>query len=152
MLRCWFTSSYVDGLRRCAVRGAKEVAALLDAGTRSRTVAATNMNATSSRAHTVFELRVRMSTGPGAPERTSRISLIDLAGSERSDAAGTTGERLREGSNINRSLSALGNCISALAEASKPRAPGAPPPKARRMFTASLPPVLPCSHLDPSCG
>ena len=75
------------------------------------------MNATSSRAHTIFEIRLRRAAVDG--DRLSKVSLIDLAGSERSDVAGTKGERLREGSSINKSLSALGNCIAALADASK---------------------------------
>jgi len=62
----------------------------------ARTVAATAMNATSSRAHTIVELRVRRQERDGT-EVTSKMSLVDLAGSERSDATGATGQRLKEG-------------------------------------------------------
>jgi len=48
--------------------------------------------------------------------QVSRISLVDLAGSERADSSGATGVRLKEGANINKSLTTLGNVISALAE------------------------------------
>ena len=109
--------SYVEGLTPCAVRDYDEVEALMARGAAARTVAATNMNAGSSRAHTIVELRVRRWESDGV-EVSSRISLVDLAGSERSDAAGSSGTRLKEGAAINKSLSALGNCIAALAERS----------------------------------
>jgi hypothetical protein len=106
---------YVDGLKPCAVRDYDEVARLMDRGAQARTVAATAMNATSSRAHTIVELRVRRREADGS-EVSSKISLVDLAGSERSAATGATGARLKEGAAINKSLSALGNCIAALAD------------------------------------
>lgn len=109
--------SYVEGLTPCAVRDYAEVDALMRRGANARTVAATNMNAGSSRAHTIVELRVRRWEADGS-EVSSRISLVDLAGSERSDAAGSSGTRLKEGAAINKSLSTLGNCIAALAERS----------------------------------
>ena len=105
----------MEGLTPCAVRDYDEIRALMDRGAKARTTAATAMNATSSRAHTVTELRVRRSE-PDGSEISSRVSLVDLAGSERSDATGATGARLKEGAAINKSLSALGNCISALAD------------------------------------
>ena len=58
----------------------------------------------------------RATVEPDGSEISSRVSLVDLAGSERSDATGATGARLKEGAAINKSLSALGNCISALAD------------------------------------
>uniref|UniRef100_A0A8C6Y090 plus-end-directed kinesin ATPase n=1 Tax=Naja naja TaxID=35670 RepID=A0A8C6Y090_NAJNA len=85
-----------------------------------RTVAATNMNETSSRSHAVFTIvftqkkhdaETNMST-----EKVSKISLVDLAGSERADSTGAKGTRLKEGANINKSLTTLGKVISALAE------------------------------------
>ena len=85
-----------------------------------RTVAATNMNETSSRSHAVFTLiftqrRHDVTTGLST-EKVSKISLVDLAGSERADATGAKGTRLKEGANINKSLTTLGKVISALAE------------------------------------
>lgn len=85
-----------------------------------RTVAATNMNETSSRSHAVFTIfftqqRQDNSTGL-VTEKVSKISLVDLAGSERADSTGAKGTRLKEGANINKSLTTLGKVISALAE------------------------------------
>lgn len=85
-----------------------------------RTVAATNMNETSSRSHAVFTIfftqrRVDKMTGLET-EKVSKISLVDLAGSERADSTGAKGTRLKEGANINKSLTTLGKVISALAE------------------------------------
>ena len=85
-----------------------------------RTVAATNMNETSSRSHAVFTLiftqRRYDRTTSLSTEKVSKISLVDLAGSERADATGAKGTRLKEGANINKSLTTLGKVISALAE------------------------------------
>lgn len=79
------------------------------------------MNATSSRAHTVvtivFDQISKNATGQET-KKSSNINLVDLAGSERADSTGATGDRLKEGANINKSLSALGNVISALADLS----------------------------------
>ncbi|KAL3888337.1 hypothetical protein ACJMK2_000707 [Sinanodonta woodiana] len=91
-------------------------------GNKSRTVAATNMNSESSRSHAVFNIIVtqtltdRESMVSG--EKVSKLSLVDLAGSERAQKTGAVGDRLREGSNINKSLTTLGLVISALAEQS----------------------------------
>jgi hypothetical protein len=106
---------YVEGLTPCAARDYDEVVRLMDRGEKARSVASTAMNATSSRAHTIVELRISRADADGSEIR-SKVSLVDLAGSERSDATGATGARLKEGAAINKSLSALGNCISALAE------------------------------------
>uniref|UniRef100_A0A671LF39 Kinesin-like protein KIF13B n=1 Tax=Sinocyclocheilus anshuiensis TaxID=1608454 RepID=A0A671LF39_9TELE len=95
---------YVDGLSRLAVTSYKDIESLMSEGNKSRTVAATNMNEESSRSHAVFNIIL------------TKLSLVDLAGSERADKTGAGGERLKEGSNINRSLTTLGLVISALAE------------------------------------
>ncbi|CAG2190260.1 Kinesin-like protein KIF1A,Kinesin-II 95 kDa subunit,Kinesin-II 85 kDa subunit,Kinesin-like protein KIF28P,Kinesin-like protein KIF16B,Kinesin-like protein KIF17,Kinesin-like protein KIF1C,Kinesin-like protein KIN-1,Chromosome-associated kinesin KIF4B,Kinesin-like protein CIN8,Kinesin-like protein unc-104,Chromosome-associated kinesin KIF4,Kinesin-related protein 8,Osmotic avoidance abnormal protein 3,Kinesin-like protein KIF3A,Kinesin-like protein KIF13B,Kinesin-like protein KIN-12B,Kinesin-like protein K len=91
-------------------------------GTASRTVASTNMNATSSRAHTVvtitFDQIIKDSDSGSETKKSSVMNLVDLAGSERADSTGAVGDRLKEGANINKSLSALGNVISALADLS----------------------------------
>lgn len=85
-----------------------------------RTVAATNMNETSSRSHAVFTIFFTQqrhdSTTDLVTEKVSKISLVDLAGSERADSTGAKGTRLKEGANINKSLTTLGKVISALAE------------------------------------
>jgi kinesin family protein 1 len=80
------------------------------------------MNETSSRSHAVFTIfltsRKVDETTKIMTEKVSRISLVDLAGSERADSTGATGTRLKEGANINRSLTTLGKVIAALAERS----------------------------------
>lgn len=85
-----------------------------------RTVAATNMNETSSRSHAVFTIfftQQKQDSATGlVTEKVSKISLVDLAGSERADSTGAKGTRLKEGANINKSLTTLGKVISALAE------------------------------------
>ena len=95
----------------------------MDEGTRARTVASTQMNATSSRAHTIFTIILTQTTTNMATmkvmDKVSKINLVDLAGSERAASTGATGDRLKEGAAINKSLSALGNVISALADASE---------------------------------
>ncbi|VDP61309.1 unnamed protein product [Schistosoma curassoni] len=90
--------------------------------TARRTVAATNMNETSSRAHTIITITFDQLIGSEESKisrKRSVINLVDLAGSERAESTGATGDRLKEGAKINRSLSALGNVISALAENKK---------------------------------
>jgi kinesin family protein 1 len=81
------------------------------------------MNDTSSRSHAVFSViltqrRHDLETGMDT-EKVSRISLVDLAGSERANSTGAVGARLKEGAEINRSLSTLGRVIAALAELSQ---------------------------------
>jgi hypothetical protein len=114
--------NYVEDLTPVPVSSYKQIEEWMEEGTRNRTVAATKMNATSSRAHTVFTITFRQITkkeGSGEnQEVSSKINLVDLAGSERADSTGATGDRLKEGSAINQSLSALGNVISALADIS----------------------------------
>jgi len=109
---------FVQGLSKVPVSTYKEIDARMEEGTSNRTVAATQMNATSSRAHTVVTLEYQqIITGEDGKKttRTSEINLVDLAGSERANSTGATGDRLKEGAQINKSLSALGNVISALA-------------------------------------
>jgi kinesin family protein 1 len=94
----------------------------MEEGTINRTVASTNMNATSSRAHTIVGLTfVQKNKNNAGKEmaKTAVINLVDLAGSERVDSTGATGDRLKEGAGINMSLSCLGNVIKALAEQSE---------------------------------
>ncbi|XP_069738575.1 kinesin-like protein KIF1C [Phaenicophaeus curvirostris] len=112
---------YVPGLSRLAVASRPDIVDLLHAGNKARTVAATALNACSSRSHAVLTIvlgqrRLDPLSGLSA-EKVSRISLVDLAGSERADTSGTQGQRLKEGANINKSLTTLGKVIWALAEA-----------------------------------
>ncbi|XP_056623275.1 kinesin-like protein KIF13B isoform X3 [Triplophysa dalaica] len=111
---------YVDGLSRLAVESYKDIESLMSEGNKSRTVAATNMNEESSRSHGVFNIILThtlkdLQSGTSG-EKVSKLSLVDLAGSERAAKTGAAGERLKEGSNINKSLTTLGLVISALAD------------------------------------
>ncbi|KAI6128550.1 hypothetical protein EV401DRAFT_893590 [Pisolithus croceorrhizus] len=110
---------YVEDLSKLVVSSYEEMMTLMDEGNKARTVAATNMNETSSRSHAVFTLLLTMrkhdlDTNLDT-EKVSRISLVDLAGSERANSTGATGQRLKEGANINKSLTTLGKVISQLA-------------------------------------
>ncbi|XP_047663248.1 kinesin-like protein KIF1B isoform X8 [Tachysurus fulvidraco] len=111
---------YVEDLSKLAVTCYTDIADLMDAGNKARTVAATNMNETSSRSHAVFTIvftqRKHDNETDLSTEKVSKISLVDLAGSERADSTGAKGTRLKEGANINKSLTTLGKVISALAE------------------------------------
>ncbi|KAH9991622.1 hypothetical protein BJV74DRAFT_877977 [Russula compacta] len=113
---------YVEDLSKLVVNGYDEMMTLMDEGNKARTVAATNMNETSSRSHAVFTLILTMIRHDVDmnldTEKVSRISLVDLAGSERANSTGATGQRLKEGANINKSLTTLGKVISSLAAAS----------------------------------
>ncbi|XP_030630592.1 kinesin-like protein KIF1A [Chanos chanos] len=111
---------YVEDLSKLAVTSYNDIQDLMDSGNKARTVAATNMNETSSRSHAVFNIiftqKHHDSETENTSEKVSKISLVDLAGSERADSTGAKGTRLKEGANINKSLTTLGKVISALAE------------------------------------
>mmetsp|Transcript_24411 Transcript_24411/g.43349 ORF Transcript_24411/g.43349 Transcript_24411/m.43349 type:complete len:1306 (-) Transcript_24411:15-3932(-) len=139
---------YVRGLQEVPCAAQEEVMKILTYGIKKRVVAATNMNARSSRSHAVFTIRVNSLEGPRPKpgqkdERKTlhaKLNLIDLAGSERTSKAMTEGVNLREGCAINQSLSALGMIIKTLSEAaefkrsgSKDDKSGAPPAPPFRM-------------------
>ncbi|XP_065129761.2 kinesin-like protein KIF1A isoform X24 [Paramisgurnus dabryanus] len=111
---------YVEDLSKLAVTSYNDIQDLMDSGNKARTVAATNMNETSSRSHAVFNIiftqKRHDAETNNTSEKVSKISLVDLAGSERADSTGAKGTRLKEGANINKSLTTLGKVISALAE------------------------------------
>ncbi|XP_069560125.1 kinesin-like protein KIF1A isoform X12 [Brachyistius frenatus] len=111
---------YVEDLSKLAVTSYNDIQDLMDSGNKARTVAATNMNETSSRSHAVFNIiftqKRQDAETDNTSEKVSKISLVDLAGSERADSTGAKGTRLKEGANINKSLTTLGKVISALAE------------------------------------
>ncbi|PLN74703.1 kinesin family protein [Aspergillus taichungensis] len=124
---------YVKDLTEVTVRNYTELMKFMRKGDVSRTTASTKMNDTSSRSHAVFTITLKqihhdLSTDE-TTERTARIRLVDLAGSERAKSTEATGQRLREGSNINKSLTTLGRVIAALAD---PRAGGTPRPGGKR--------------------
>ncbi|RDA94409.1 hypothetical protein CP533_2227 [Ophiocordyceps camponoti-saundersi (nom. inval.)] len=113
---------YVKDLTEVTVRNLADIIRLVKAGDAARTTASTRLNDVSSRSHAVFTIMLRQMhhdlDSDETTERSSRIRLVDLAGSERAKATAATGVRLREGANINRSLTALGRVMSALAGAS----------------------------------
>ncbi|KAI5840244.1 P-loop containing nucleoside triphosphate hydrolase protein [Morchella snyderi] len=111
---------YIKDLTEVPVRNIGEILKWMKMGDNNRTIASTKMNDTSSRSHAVFTLVLKqihhdMDTDE-TTERVARIRLVDLAGSERANSTGATGVRLREGSNINKSLTTLGRVIAALAD------------------------------------
>jgi hypothetical protein len=115
------TGTFVEGLSTHPVASYSDVATLLERGMLRRTMAATNMNLESSRSHSVFVLTIAQydSDLKSKVMCKSKLSLIDLAGSERVERTGATGQRLKECQSINTSLLTLGRCISALAKEAK---------------------------------
>ncbi len=116
---------YIQGVVEIVCKSHGDVMKLVQQGTAVRRVAATQMNAQSSRSHSVFTLKVDKRTVEENSETTketmlnSKLNLVDLAGSERASKTGATGATLKEGININKSLMTLGNCINALGDLSK---------------------------------
>ncbi|XP_012872755.1 PREDICTED: kinesin-like protein KIF14 [Dipodomys ordii] len=116
------TGPYVEGLSMNVVSSYSDIQSWLELGNKQRATAATGMNDKSSRSHSVFTLvmtqtKTEFVEGEEHDHRiTSRINLIDLAGSERCSTAQTSGDRLKEGVSINKSLLTLGKVISALSE------------------------------------
>lgn len=111
---------YIKDLTDAPVKSISEIMRYMHLGDSNRTIASTKMNDTSSRSHAVFTIMLKqihhdMETDE-TTERLARIRLVDLAGSERAKATEATGARLREGSNINKSLTTLGRVIAALAD------------------------------------
>ena len=112
---------YVEGLIEETVNNLSDTLSILKLGTQNRHVGCTSMNKESSRSHSVFTLIVESKECRDGISnfRTSRFSLIDLAGSERQKATDCAGERLKEAGMINKSLSALGNVINSLVDISE---------------------------------
>ncbi|XP_043495291.1 kinesin-like protein KIF3B [Polistes fuscatus] len=108
---------FVKDLSTAVCKSAAEIQRLMNEGNQNRTIGATNMNEHSSRSHAIFLITIEMgSIGDNGGIRVGRLNLVDLAGSERQSKTGASGERLKEASKINLSLSALGNVISALVD------------------------------------
>ena len=111
---------YVKDLTSYVVKGVTEMENVLLAGKKNRSVGATLMNQDSSRSHSIFTIVIESSSVGNDGEKhikAGKLNLVDLAGSERQSKTGATGDRLKEATKINLSLSALGNVISALVDA-----------------------------------
>ena len=110
----------VSGITEVNVDNSDEMLKILKRGNRNRTQEATGANETSSRSHAILQVAIEYkdkNSGIDFEIKYSKLSLIDLAGSERASATQNRGIRLIEGANINRSLLTLGNCINALCDA-----------------------------------
>ncbi|KAI8925722.1 P-loop containing nucleoside triphosphate hydrolase protein [Entophlyctis helioformis] len=112
------TGVYVKDLSTFVIKDIEEMDRLMSVGNKNRSVGYTDMNATSSRSHSIFTITVEASETENGEEklRAGKLHLVDLAGSERQSKTGATGDRLKEATKINLSLSALGNVISALVD------------------------------------
>ncbi|OCT61968.1 kinesin-like protein KIF3B isoform X1 [Xenopus laevis] len=113
------TGVYVKDLSSFVTKSVKEIEHVMNVGNQNRSVGATNMNEHSSRSHAIFMITIECSQIGLDGEnhiRVGKLNLVDLAGSERQTKTGAQGERLKEATKINLSLSALGNVISALVD------------------------------------
>lgn len=109
----------VGGLVLTPIFNADELLSLLALGNKNRTQHPTDANSESSRSHAIFQVHIRMTNRTTGQKRMVKLSMIDLAGSERGSSTKCIGQRFKEGASINKSLLALGNCINKLADGSK---------------------------------
>ncbi|XP_065808237.1 kinesin heavy chain-like isoform X1 [Labrus bergylta] len=114
---------YVKGCTERFVSSPEEVMDVIDEGKSNRHVAVTNMNEHSSRSHSIFLINIKQENMETEKKLSGKLYLVDLAGSEKVSKTGAEGAVLDEAKNINKSLSALGNVISALAEGTKTHVP-----------------------------
>ncbi|EDL13165.1 mCG116201, partial [Mus musculus] len=107
---------FVEGLKWVPCENYAQIEKLVEQGSKIRMTASTNMNASSSRSHMLIAIQFKQVFLDTALTKRSSINMVDLAGSERQRSSGSEGDRLREGSRVNLSLTSLGNVISALAD------------------------------------
>eukprot|EP00298_Acanthocystis_sp_HF-20_P008863 c17950_g1_i1.p1 GENE.c17950_g1_i1~~c17950_g1_i1.p1 ORF type:complete len:818 (-),score=339.85 c17950_g1_i1:40-2460(-) len=107
---------YVEGATEEYVGDAEDVFAIMRSGAHSRATAATSMNDTSSRSHSIFMMEIKQRHTKTDTVKLGSLFLVDLAGSEKVRKTNASGDRLEEAKNINKSLSALGNVINALTD------------------------------------
>eukprot|EP00468_Gymnochlora_sp_CCMP2014_P000839 CAMPEP_0167739980 /NCGR_PEP_ID=MMETSP0110_2-20121227/22_1 /TAXON_ID=629695 /ORGANISM="Gymnochlora sp., Strain CCMP2014" /LENGTH=909 /DNA_ID=CAMNT_0007623821 /DNA_START=33 /DNA_END=2762 /DNA_ORIENTATION=- len=112
---------WIQDVTNVFVSSSDEVYSLIEVGSANRAIASTEMNAESSRSHSVFILNVEQITSGenGGSTKSATLYLVDLAGSEKVRKTGATGKTLKEAMQINKSLSALGNVIKALTTSAK---------------------------------
>ncbi|CAG9770469.1 unnamed protein product [Ceutorhynchus assimilis] len=106
----------IRGVKGHKITNPDELFNLLEIGNKRRTQHPTDANAESSRSHALLQVYIQMTFKNTREIRRAKLSMIDLAGSERGSATGFVGARFKEGANINKSLLALGNCINSLAD------------------------------------
>ncbi|GIQ81571.1 kinesin-like protein [Kipferlia bialata] len=127
---------FVNGLTELVVESASDVMSLAQQAAQLRQVGSTDMNAQSSRSHTVFSLKVQQRQTETVKDTetvstlVSKLSLVDLAGSESVKKTGAAGDRFQEGVAINSALLALGNVIHALSEQARSKSRGRGPSQA----------------------
>ncbi|XP_015124240.1 kinesin heavy chain isoform X2 [Diachasma alloeum] len=114
---------FVKGATERFVSSPEEVFEVIEEGKSNRHIAVTNMNEHSSRSHSVFLINVKQENLENQKKLSGKLYLVDLAGSEKVSKTGAEGTVLDEAKNINKSLSALGNVISALADGNKTHIP-----------------------------
>ncbi|MBZ3869149.1 Kinesin heavy chain isoform 5C [Sciurus carolinensis] len=114
---------HIKGCTERFVSSPEEVMDVIDEGKANRHVAVTNMNEHSSRSHSIFLINIKQENVETEKKLSGKLYLVDLAGSEKVSKTGAEGAVLDEAKNINKSLSALGNVISALAEGTKTHVP-----------------------------
>lgn len=114
---------FVKGATERFVSSPEEVFEVIEDGKSNRHVAVTNMNEHSSRSHSVFLINVKQENLENQKKLSGKLYLVDLAGSEKVSKTWAEGAVLDEAKNINKSLSALGNVISALADGNKSHIP-----------------------------
>nr|XP_045008728.1 kinesin-like protein KIF3A isoform X2 [Jaculus jaculus] len=117
---------YIKDLSAYVVNNADDMDRIMTLGHKNRSVGATNMNEHSSRSHAIFTITIECSekgVDGNVHVRMGKLHLVDLAGSERQAKTGATGQRLKEATKINLSLSTLGNVISALVDGKSTHVP-----------------------------
>ncbi|KAF7265188.1 kinesin-like protein 3A [Rhynchophorus ferrugineus] len=108
---------YIPNVTEVPVESANEVLEVLIKGSTGRATGATNMNAQSSRSHSIFTINIAMQHKSDKNQnKTAKLHLVDLAGSERPKKTGAQGTTFKEGVDINKGLFVLGNVISALGD------------------------------------
>lgn len=113
--------TYVAGLTEIRIKDPKEAILYLEKGKSNRMTASTNMNKTSSRSHSIFQMRIEQEKE--GKKIAGSFTLVDLAGSERVSKTEATGMRLKEAQKINKTLAALGNVINALTDGKSTHVP-----------------------------
>jgi len=110
---------WIQGVTETYATSNEEVLEIMETGSRNRAIASTNMNAESSRSHSVFILKLSQKNKEYGSTKSSKLFLVDLAGSEKISKTGATGQTLKEAQTINKSLSTLGIVIKSLTTGSK---------------------------------